>query len=260
MISGDKNFVLLLFLSQLVVASGLLVGFRTRLVTVLSWALLLSLHNRNPMLQYGGDQILLLTLFWGMFLPWGRRWSADELSQRQMRRSAVVVSPAAQGDAGEEGNRVYSVATMAYLIQVCMIFFTAGLLKNGAEWIGEFTAVYYALANYEYEMPLGAWLLQAGPGLQKILTISTLLAEMGLPLLLFLPVFRPLMRMVFFGGIFLMQLGFGLSLTLGIFPFVGTIVCLGLLPGEFWDRLAPRLARLSHRLAPAVNVARTTVG
>jgi len=65
----------ILFIIAGLAALALLAGMRTRLATLVSFVLLLSLHNRAPILLQGGDILLLLLLFWALFLPWGERWS-----------------------------------------------------------------------------------------------------------------------------------------------------------------------------------------
>jgi len=49
------------------VAAALLLGYHTRLAT--SWVLLVSLQSRSHILNQGGDDLLRMLLFWGMFLP-----------------------------------------------------------------------------------------------------------------------------------------------------------------------------------------------
>ena len=52
-------------------AGLLIVGYRTPVVTLFNWLLLLSVHGRNIAVLQGGDALLRLLLFWGMFLPLG---------------------------------------------------------------------------------------------------------------------------------------------------------------------------------------------
>jgi hypothetical protein len=83
-----------LFAIAALVAIALLVGYRTRLATVLL-ALLASLQARNPTLIQGGDNLLLLLLFWGMFLPLGARFAIDAALDRRAggRRTHTARSP-----------------------------------------------------------------------------------------------------------------------------------------------------------------------
>ena len=77
LISGSPKIQALLFMLAGVVALALLVGYRTRAATILSWLLLLSLQARNPAIMQGGDMLLYLLLFWGIFLPLDARFSVD---------------------------------------------------------------------------------------------------------------------------------------------------------------------------------------
>ena len=60
-------------------ALALVLGYRTRWAVVISLVMLISLHNRAPLVLQGGDNLLLLVLFWMCFLPIG---SGAPLTQR----------------------------------------------------------------------------------------------------------------------------------------------------------------------------------
>ena len=98
-------------------ALALALGYRTRLATVASWVLLVSLQNRNPMIGQGGDDLLRMLLLWGIFLPWGRVWAWD----------TRAASPPAHYDYA-------SAATVAYVVQLALLYWCTALLKSGPEW------------------------------------------------------------------------------------------------------------------------------
>src|SRR5918912_4333536 len=77
LLNGQLLFQALLFATAALAALGMLVGFRTRLMTVVVWVLLLSIQWRNPLVLGAGDILLHLLLFWGMLLPLGAYWSVD---------------------------------------------------------------------------------------------------------------------------------------------------------------------------------------
>lgn len=76
-LSGAPEFQALLFGLAALGALSMLVGYRTRLATFVVWLLVLSIQLRNPLVLTGGDQLLHLLLFWGIFLPLGTVWSVD---------------------------------------------------------------------------------------------------------------------------------------------------------------------------------------
>src|SRR5688572_9815408 len=70
-----------LFLLNAGFAFMLLLGYKTRVATIVCWFLMLSLQNRNPLILQGGDDLFRMLLFWGIFLPWQRFYSLDSLQK-----------------------------------------------------------------------------------------------------------------------------------------------------------------------------------
>ena len=83
--SGSSNYQAVLFGIGAILGLALLVGFETRLATIGSWLLLVSLHHRVPPILSGADILLRMLLFWGMFLPLGKVWSIDRLREKRAR-------------------------------------------------------------------------------------------------------------------------------------------------------------------------------
>ncbi|MBT5048547.1 MAG: HTTM domain-containing protein, partial [Rhodospirillaceae bacterium] len=154
LLNGTVWFQAGLFILAAFVAAMLLVGFRTRLVTIVSWVLLLSLQNRNPQILSSADNLILLLTFWAMFLPLGGRFSIDAALDR---RSPPVP------------NAYYSMASIALLIQGMSLYFFGALLKSDAQWIPDGTAVYYAL-QLDYRVTSFALWLREFPSLLQGLT------------------------------------------------------------------------------------------
>ena len=130
-----------LFLFSAAWAVALIAGWRTRLATLVCWYLVSSLQLRQPLVYLGGDSILRLMLFWGLFLPLGARFSVDSVRGRIAPRS----------------NQHLSGATAALLLQVCFIYWATGIQKSGDLWWNG-QAVAYALGADEWVTPFGIWL------------------------------------------------------------------------------------------------------
>jgi len=220
-LSGGAGPQVFLFAVAAIFAIGLTLGWRTRLVTVVSWFLLVSLHKRNPYLLYGADTLLRMTLFWAMFLPWGARWSLD-----------------AKRNGPPGADRAASVATFALVAQFAMVYVFTILHKIiGVEWRNG-TAVYYALNINMYTTPLGRYLLSR-PELHPAMTYFTLAVEAAIPALLFSPFRRATCRLAAVTINYLFHFGLGLCLMLGLFPVICVVAALPFLPGVFWDRKRP---------------------
>lgn len=211
-------------------AVALLLGYRTRLATILCWVLTLSLQNRNPMVLTGGDTMLRCLLFWACFMPLGVRWSLDrKLSRNKLPEQTTVVN----------------AGVAAFMLQIFVVHFFAGILKSGAEWRSEFTAIYYALEIDQLQLPLGGLLLELPMPFLKLMTASTMVAELVLPFLLFplllgIERWRNGIRFVVALTLIGFHVGLALTLRLGIFPWVNIVSILVFLPGFVWDKL-PRI-------------------
>lgn len=212
------------------IGGALLAGYHTRLATVASWVLLVSLQNRNTLIGQGGDDLLRMLLFWGIFLPWGRVWSWD-----------------ARGKPAPARLDYFSAATVAYIVQLALLYWCTALLKNGPEWTQTGTAIYYALSLDQLLLPVGR-LLYPYPDLLRFLTFATYYTELLLPFALFLPVGVARWRLLVVGVLFGFHLGISLTLYVGLFFIINMASILGLLPPGAMNwverRLLPHAARI----------------
>jgi hypothetical protein len=225
LVSGEPSFQALLFGVTALAALVLLVGYRTRLMTVVVWVLVLSIQWRNPLVLSGGDILLRMLLFWGMFLPLGAYWSVDRALKATPPRLSM---------------RFLSFATVGLFLQIAFMYWFTAILKSGQEWRVDGSAIYYTLSIDQITTPIGAYLYQF-PTLLTILTFATILLEAFGPFLLFFPILTGPVRT---GAVLaFMSLHFGIWLTLyaGIFPWVGALCMVCFLPGWFWDRALPKL-------------------
>lgn len=242
LIGGTAATQIALFLLCGACATGMLLGWRTRLCTFGVWLLNISLQARNPLIVHGGDNLLRVMLFWALFTPLGARWSVDR--HRASRIEAEAGSISSWGSAG-------------LLLQLCCMYFFAALLKSGPAWWREGTAVYLALSLDQFSTPYGRALLPLHD-LLRIITFLTLVMEAVGPLMALYSCRAPRLRIFLFGSFMLFHIGLGLCLELGIFPAVCIASWLLFLPALFWDSAEKRLRMAESRLktAPADRIAR----
>jgi hypothetical protein len=195
LMSGTWQMQALLFVIAAFCAVFLLVGYHTKLATIASWALMVSLDNRNPIIVVV-DTLFRALLFWAIFLPWGRRLSID----------ALRLSP----DSKQASQTCFSPATIAYVMQLIFVFWFGVIHKSGVEWRSEDTALYYALSFEQFTTSFGLFLLQF-PLLLKFTTHVAFWSEAIGPLLLIFPVRNGPMRTI--GIALLLPLLLGIVLT-----------------------------------------------
>jgi hypothetical protein len=238
LISGGAFVQGVIFAIAALAAIGLLVGYATRLMTLIVWLLVVSIEWRNPLLGGGGEVLLRILLFWGMFLPLGAVWSVDRLRQRTAPPPSMTVA---------------SVPVAALFLQFAFLYWFAVLLKSSPVWRFEGTALAYALGLEQYAKPLATFMLEF-PALLTVLTFAVLALEGLGPFLLLSPFWtgpaRTLGVALFMG----FHAGIWLTLGMGIFPAVAGLCMVCFLPTWFWDRVA----RLRGRSPPDARD-RTTV-
>ncbi len=216
-LSGSATFAAALFLLAGVLAVLLLVGYRTRWATLGCWLLLVSLHHRNPLLVTGGDVLLAMLLFWGLFLPWGAYGSLDARRHPERPRGdSLVCSP----------------ATAAILLQVALMYLLTGLGKLNPIWLsGE--AIHNALAYDMIARPWGRALLEY-PQFLRVLTWGTLGLELAAPWLLLTPWIWRGTRPWALAGLVALHLGIEVTMRVTVFSFASLAGLTLFLAPWFW--------------------------
>lgn len=236
-VNGSSQFVHAMFALTALVTLAVIVGYRTRLTMVAMWVLLVSLQVRNPLVLSGADSYLRVLMFWGMFLPLGAVWSVDRWRQR---------------DTPPPHPWYASVASAALLLQIAFVYFFTALLKTGDPWRKDFDAIWYALGAEQLTTPLGSWLHQF-PDLLHLLTIATMVIEVGAPVILFVPWRNALMRCIGICAIVGLQIGIMVTMNIGIFPWISALCMVCFLPTVAWERMLGWGSRVLQRFLPGLQ-------
>src|SRR5262245_34918311 len=166
-INGTWEVQALLFCIAAAFALALVAGYKTRIVTFVSWFLLVSLQTRNPVIGDASDVLLRMVLFWGIFLPWGACYSIDRADHPGCKHLP---------------KRSLTWATAAYVAQIVFVYWFAALLKTGPQWRTDGTAIYLTLSIDQMTTAFGQYWLQF-PRLLELLTGAVLWFEIIGPLL-----------------------------------------------------------------------------
>ncbi len=236
LLSGDAWFAGGLLILNAIAAIALLLGWRSRLAALMCWVLQRSIRVRNPLLYDGGDATLGLMLFWALWLPVGARYSLDAALDTCDDRALHPVSQAGSETEGQgERDRLRTMGTVAYTLQICAIYWFASLWKANPTWWMEGQAVFYAMNADFFVTDWGKWLLEFPP-LMTAANYITLIVEAIGPLLLFVPGrWHGGGRLAAVGLFIAMHAGFRLTLNIGLFAWISAASWLAFVPGEVWD-------------------------
>lgn len=225
--NGSLLFAALMFAIHFLAGFFVSVGYKTRFFTILSFIFTVSVHNRNWLVNNGGDDVLRAILFISMFLPLGRFFSIDSA----MRKTPLENPP----------KDYFSSWTLVYFLQVFCIYFVSYALKDHPIWRTDFTAVFFSSRLDIFAASLGIW-IRDFPGLMKFSTLFSIYLEWLGPLLLIFSFFlgrfwwtiRLILVVLFIGFHF----GIFLTMNIGLFTFICMTMWTIFLPGPLWDKLA----------------------
>lgn len=228
--AGNAGWAYFLIGLTLLSSLALLVGYRTRIASVVTWILVVSLCNRITIFTSGAHMQLPLLLFWAMFLPLGARFSVD---------AALHKNPS-------YGNAYVSWATAAILLQEMYLYFFGAMLKTDPTWYQTYDAIYYVMHTADIVSPLASY-VSPWIELTHDLTAYVYHLELFAVVLLFSPFKTGWCRLVILPFLITLHIGFALFLAIGFFPLVSISGLSIFVPGLFWDRVLPWFNRRPKR-------------
>ena len=163
----------------LLVMVALTLGWRTRLMSVLSLLVLVSLFHRDRWMMDGGDRLLRVMTLYLCLVPSGLAFSIDGLLARRRRRR--------QGLSTELSPLASRVTHRLLQLQLMWMYFHAGLDKlDGEEWLNG-SALHFTLGDTALQgvLPLTDFLTTTslGQGLARFGTYASMSWELSFWLL-----------------------------------------------------------------------------
>ena len=216
-LTTSSTLIAALFVLQGLIALQLIVGYKTRVATVLSFLFVVSLDHHNPFVLSYADTLFRLLLFWAIFLPLGERWSIDAAHRTRAPRPHVS-----------------SIASAFILSQMVYMYVVNGYHKSQSElWTGgEATPLIFGLDDMTFFL---AGIMREFPTLLQYGGLTWYYMLLFAWLLILLPG-RP--RMMFVAMFAIAHLSFGLTVRIGAFPYVAMAGLTLFLQGQFWNDAA----------------------
>ncbi|MES2525786.1 MAG: HTTM domain-containing protein [Bdellovibrionota bacterium] len=222
--NGSLTFQIFLFALHFIFGLMIFTGYKSRWAFFGAYLMTVSVHNRNWMVNNGGDDVLRSLLFLSVFLPTDRWWSIDSAMKKEEKPT---------------GNYL-STWVIGMTFQLFVIYFISYVLKDHPIWRKDFTAVDYALRLDIFTTPLGHFMRNI-PILGKISTAYTIYVEWLGPILLITPflwgrfwwISRLLVVILFIG----LHMGIGTTMYIGLFPWLCTFMWTIFIPGPVWDKV-----------------------
>ena len=211
--------------TYIITAFCVMIGFKTRIATIINFVLLVSLQNRNYAILNSGDTIMRCMLFLMMFAPSQVKYSVDAWQRKLAGRPYKTEVP------------ILTIRLMQ--LQFSLVYFATTLFKlKGYDWV-DGTAVYYTSRLVNFQRVVLPFVFDF-PSLVKFATWSALFIEFAMGTLVWV---KELRIWVLIAGI-LLHVGIEVSMSIGFFEWIMIAAyILFLEPKEiFWFK--ERFARL----------------
>ncbi|SHK83127.1 Vitamin K-dependent gamma-carboxylase [Reichenbachiella agariperforans] len=194
-------------------------GFFTKWATVATYVLIVSLQLRNPAVNNAGDLLLACVLCLSIFLPIAKVWSMDARRKPTDLESQFGFS---------------SPWTFLFLLQLILMYSMAGMSKNNGTWNFDGLGIFYSMNLHTYAKKSALFLLGYS-WLMWLLNYATLFLERFLWWGLLIPKYRGIMRAVLVISYVLFHFGLFWFMELGMFPWLGMILWVAVIPSGFWE-------------------------
>ncbi|MFJ7181074.1 HTTM domain-containing protein [Streptomyces massasporeus] len=146
-VSRSSTWFEIVFHLGMIFALLFMLGWKTRVMNVLHYVFLWSLHQRNPVLLDGGDNITVIVLVFFIFVDSGARFSLDS----RRKKTDKPVDP--NSFLFRIGSLLHNAGILAAILQICTVYLVSGMYKvQGPKWQNG-TALYYILRTNEFGWP-----------------------------------------------------------------------------------------------------------
>jgi hypothetical protein len=246
---GSAEAAIVVFVIWIVVLIALLMGYRARLMAILNYVLILSIHERNGDILTAADTVMRVFSFWLMFAPMNRHYAIDAVRERWMRYRVTGSVGALRPD--ESGRMAFALPVRMLQLQLVLIYACTGYLKLiGDVWLSG-DVLHYVRQLETLLLPGGVWLYSVLPEWAlKAGSYYALFAEVAIPILLVFPLWSRRLRL----AAFVLALGLhgGIALTMAIPDFsVVMLIGFALFFEPDWLERGARWLRVS---VPAVTL------
>ncbi|AGP33502.1 HTTM domain-containing protein [Sorangium cellulosum] len=227
----------------------LLIGWKTKLMQVLSLVFVTSMNGRVLLIENGGYVVHNLLLLWTCFLPLGDRFSLDALlasMKRSRERTADDLNDRTAVDDPRKPNDHVTLVGPILLIQIAAIYFFNVVHKTGPAWKNG-TAIHYVLYVDRMVTPIVADIRDYAPKFLILFMTKMVIAfEAAMPVCLLSPLGRVWARRLALVMMNVLHVGFGTTFVLGPFAWALCVFSTLLFGREDWE-IAARTMRRAHR-------------
>ncbi|WP_079047715.1 HTTM domain-containing protein [Streptomyces hirsutus] len=250
-LSDSRTWFEFCYVTALAVSALFLLGWRTRVMSILFAGVVISFHARAILMTDGGDNLILLMAIYLAFTACGSRWSLD--ARRRGRQAPPAGGPPIPGGTLRDDLRyvrktlttvLHNCGMFVIAAQVCLLYGAAGLYKVQGSFWDNGTALHYVLNLHLFRpWPMLSEMADRHAVLMAVVGYMTVLVQVAFPFVLFGRLKYPVLAVM-------LGMHAGIALFLGLPLFSGAMIIADtvFLPDRFFLRL------MQFRFAPGGRV------
>ncbi|MGR8008670.1 HTTM domain-containing protein [Streptomyces hypolithicus] len=216
-VSRSNAWFEIIFHLGMLAALLFMLGWKTRAMNILHYVFLWSLHQRNPVLLDGGDNITVIVLVFFVFIDSGSRFSLDA---RSRKRESFEDQQSLRYRAA---SLLHNAGILSVILQICTVYLVSGMYKVQGERWQNGTALYYILRVNEFGWPGVNRFIYESATLVVAITYATVFFQLAFAFLLL----NRRWRLFAVAGGILMHLGIAFHMA-GLISFSLTVVAVEL--------------------------------
>lgn len=215
---GTTWMAILFFLVWIIVLVALMLGYRARLMAILNFILILSVHERNSYILTSADTLMRVMSFWLMFAPIAQYYALDTLRRRwRLYRASGRLRDLRIDDAPRTA---FALPVRMMQIQLILVYACTAYLKViGSVW-QQGDTMHYVLQIDTMMLPFGYWMRTLSPEFLRWISWFAMYAEIALPVLLLMPIFWSWSRGLAFMIALALHGGIAIALSIADFSIV----------------------------------------
>lgn len=227
----------ILFYLGIIVTILYMIGYKGRITSILFFIFTYSILQRNWLLGDGGDNLLRILLVYMMFTQNTAYFSFDSKKFWEKRQKGL------QHHKYRISTLLHNFAVLACIIQICILYFTAGMYQAmGSLWTHG-TALYYIMQVDQFTFPFIKNLLYDHLFLLTIITYLTIIVKVSFPFMMF----NRITKYISVFSIALFHLGIGIGMGLISFSAIMIIADLILISDDDYRVIRRTLAKIMRK-------------
>jgi antimicrobial peptide system SdpB family protein len=207
-----------------------IIGYKGKIVSIFNCILTISFINRNYLLSDGGDNLMILLLFYLLFADVTRYFSIDSYNKNKVDNDFSVM--------------LHNFAIYACIIQICIVYISSALYQlQGTKWSNG-TALYYITQVDLFSNPHLAGVFHSSILIGTFLTYFSILIKIAFPFLINNSKTKILIVTL------IVSFHIGIAVFMGLLTFALTMIAAELLifKDTEYFRLAKKLEGLKNKL------------